>query len=274
MLTLLRASGLEGAVTPLALTPGGGGEALLRGELDCAAMLTAPEAPIVRTLLADESVSLVTFPRADAYVALFPYLRKVVVPQGVGNLAANRPPHDATLLAPMSSLLVRRDLHPALQFLLLQAAEEIHGAPGVLRRPGQFPAAEPVDLPLSRDSRSFYKSGGNIFQRNLPFWLWARVSHWLLALIPVLVVAYPAFRLLPALYEWFVRRRIVRLYGELRLLEARLGQEESEEALRLDFERLEERVNAARVPAAQAPMLYTLKQHVALVRERFARRSR
>jgi TRAP-type uncharacterized transport system substrate-binding protein len=203
MLTRLRAEGLEDAVTQLPLTPGGGGEALLRGELDCAAMATAPEAPIVRKLLADESVGLVTFPRADAYVALYPYLRKVVVPQAVGNLAANRPPHDMTLLAPMSSLLVRQELHTAIRFLLLQAADRIHGGPGVLRRPGQFPAPEPVDVPLSSASRSFHKSGGNVFQRNLPFWLWARVSHWL-----------------------------------------------------------------------HAPMLYTLKQHVALVGERFARGSR
>src|SRR5450631_2600744 len=87
MLELLRANDLLDAVTPLPLTPGGGGEALLRGELDCACMLTGPEAPIVKKLLADERVSLVTFPRADAYAALYPHLRKLVVPRGVGSLA-------------------------------------------------------------------------------------------------------------------------------------------------------------------------------------------
>ncbi len=274
MLTLLRAEGLEDAVTQLPLTPGGGGEALLRGELDCAAMATAPEAPVVRKLLADERIGLVSFPRADAYVALYPYLRKVVIPQGVGNLAANRPQHDMTLIAPMSSLLVREDLHPAIQFLLLQAADRIHGGPGILRRAGQFPAPEPVDVPLSTASRSFYRSGGNVFQRNLPFWLWARVSHWLLALLPVAALSYPVFRLLPALYEWLVRRRIIRLYTELRLLEARFDKGDDGAALGKELDRLEERVNTARVPALQAPMLYTLRQHVALVRERFARSGR
>ena len=71
----------------------------------------------------------------------------------------------------MASLLVRHDLHPAVQYLLLQAAEDIHSGPGILRRPGQFPAAEPQDVPLSRGARNYYKSGGSFFQRHLPFWL-------------------------------------------------------------------------------------------------------
>ncbi len=72
------------AFTALPLTPGGGGEALLSGEIDCACMLTGADAPIVKKLLADERVALVTFPRADAYVALYPHLRKLTVPRGVG----------------------------------------------------------------------------------------------------------------------------------------------------------------------------------------------
>ena len=69
--------------TALPLTPGAGGEALLKGEIDCACMLTGADAPIVKKLLADERVALASFPRADAYVALYPYLRKLTVPRGV-----------------------------------------------------------------------------------------------------------------------------------------------------------------------------------------------
>src|SRR5215813_1437342 len=89
VLELLRDNQMEDAITPVALSPGPSGDALLAGEIDCACMLTTAEAPVVKKLLADERVSLVNFSRADAYVARFPYLRKVVVPEGIGDLAKN-----------------------------------------------------------------------------------------------------------------------------------------------------------------------------------------
>ena len=57
-----------------------------------------------------------------------PHLSKVQLPMGVANLALNRPSQDVTLVAPKAQLVVRSDLHPALQYLLIDAAERIHGA--------------------------------------------------------------------------------------------------------------------------------------------------
>ncbi|MGE5275462.1 MAG: TAXI family TRAP transporter solute-binding subunit, partial [Acidobacteriota bacterium] len=126
MLDLLRAIGLEKEVKVVPLAPGAGGEALLRGEVDCACMLTVADDPIVKRLLADDGAILMTFQRADALVALYPYLSKVTIPRGAGSLPKDRPAQDVTLVAPMASLLVRHDLHPAVQYLLLQAAQDIH----------------------------------------------------------------------------------------------------------------------------------------------------
>src|SRR5262249_48183688 len=119
-LDLFRANELENAVTLVTMNFADSGEALLTGELDCACMLTTPEAPVLKKLLADKRVSLLNFERADAYVALYPFLRKIVIPEGVGNMSANLPPRDVTLVASTTSLLVKKDLHPAIQFLLLQ----------------------------------------------------------------------------------------------------------------------------------------------------------
>ena len=268
-LELLRANRLEDAFTALSLTPGGGGEALLGGEIDCACMLTSADAPIVKRLLGDESVTLVTFPRADAYVALYPHLRKLTVPAGVGDLAKNLPKEDVNVLASMTSLVVRKDLHPALQFLLLQAASDIHSGPGILRRPGQFPAAEPVDVPLSRDALAFYKSGGSFLQRHLPFWLAVLAERLLLVLVPLAGVLYPLLRVIPRLRDWIVEQRVWRLYAELREIEGVItsGAGGGAEGL----ENLERKVSAVRFPKRFGRALYTLKQHVALVRERLGK---
>jgi hypothetical protein len=219
-------------------------------------------------------VQLASFMRADAYVALYPYLNKVILPAGVGDLARNRPPTDVVLLAPKASLAVRSDLHPAIQYLLLDAAQEIHGRPGIFQRAGEFPAAESVDLPLTDNARQFYKSGRPFLQRYLPFWLAVLVGRLLIILVPLIGVLYPLLRLMPTLYGWAMRRRIFRLYGELKLLETELirrrpDSDVTDLAGRLD--RLEERAGRFRVPAAFASMLYMFRGHIAQVRARFDR---
>ena len=72
-------------------------------------------------------------------------------------MATNRPPNDVTLVAPKATLVVRRDLHPAIQYLLFEAAFEIHSEPGIFQKSGQFPAAEQIDLPMSADARPVLK---------------------------------------------------------------------------------------------------------------------
>lgn len=255
-----------GGFTPLPLTPRVGGEALLAGEIDCACMLTDSDAPIVRKLLADERIALMTVPRADAYVARYPYLKKLTAPRGVGDLAKDLPKEDVTLLAPMTSLLVRRDLHPAIQFLLLEAASEIHSEPGIFRKPGQFPAPEPVDFPLSKEVLTYHKSGGSFLQRNLPFWLAVLAERLLIVLVPLVGIAYPLLKVIPSVRDWFIEQRLRRLYTELREVEAAIASGEGDGAGRLAA--LEKRVAAAWVPASHARVLYDLKEHVAFIRAR------
>ncbi len=247
------------------------GEAMLRGELDYAAMALSAEAPIVLKLLRDPAIEALSWPLADAFVALRPSLSKVTVPRGVADLGAIRPPQDLTLLAAKASLVVREDLHPALQYLLLEAAGEIQAQPALFHHSGQFPAAEPIDLPLSEPAREYYAGGRPLLQRYLPFWMAALTGRLLLLLIPLIGLAYPIFRIVPAVYDWVMRRRIFVLYGELKFVEAELdakgpGALHSQLALRLD--QLEERANTLRVPVSFAQMLYTLKVHIELVRQR------
>ena len=78
-------------------------------------------------------------------------------------------------------------------------------------------------------------------------------------------------RFLPRLYDWAMRSKVLRMYGELRLLEDEManargsGRDMREMIARLD--RLEEQANHLRVPVAYANMLYMLRNHIDLVRE-------
>jgi TRAP-type uncharacterized transport system substrate-binding protein len=266
---LLALNGVEeSSVVLLGLSPERSAEALLRGEIDGAVMLTSWRSPAVRRLLVADGIVLESYPRADAYVALFPSLSKVVLPTGVADLARNIPPSDATLLAVEASLVVRNDLDPAIQYLLLNAAAEIHGGPEIFHKAGRFPAAEAIDLPLSEPAREFYQSGVPFVYRVLPLWLAGITERLLILLIPLLVVVFPLFRFLPAAYQYLVETRIYRLYGRLRELE-----QEMEEAgsgrldhLANELDELARQANHLSVPLYYSQRLFILKSHVALAR--------
>jgi TRAP-type uncharacterized transport system substrate-binding protein len=193
--------------------------ALLANQLDAALIVSGWDSPVVQTLARAPEIRLLGFPRADAYVALFPFLNKLILPRGVADLAADRPPQDTPLIASKASLAVRSDVHPALQFLLLRAATEVHSRPAMFQRAGEFPAAEEMDLPLSTEARRFYRSGPNFLQRTLPFWLAEFVQRMLILILPIAGIIYPLWSLAPKLYFWQKRRRLYPMYRELKSIE-------------------------------------------------------
>jgi TRAP-type uncharacterized transport system substrate-binding protein len=146
-------------------------ERLIAADIDAAFVVTAWDSPIVQRLISAKGIEVASWPRADAYLALYPFLNKLVLPAGVVDLLANRPPTDVVLLAPKASLAVRADLHPTIQHLLLSAAIQVHSQPGIFQKAGQFPAAESIDIPLSQEAQRFYKSGRPFLQERLPFWI-------------------------------------------------------------------------------------------------------
>jgi len=79
-------------------------------------------------------------------------------------------------------------------------------------------------------------------------------------------------RFLPRIYDWLMRSKILRMYGELRLLEDEVMKVRGSEATTLDMiarlDRLEQGANHLKLPVAYATMLYTLRDHIDLVRAR------
>jgi TRAP-type uncharacterized transport system substrate-binding protein len=258
------------SATLLSLTPSDSAEKLIRGEIDMAIFLDGWESPAVQQLLNSKGVKLESVARADAFVALHPYLNKLVLPAGVVDMAQPQPSTDIVLIAPKSSLVVRKDLHPAIQYLLLEAAVEIHSTPKMFQSAGQFPAAESIDLPLSPYALEFYKSGPPFLQRHLPFWLAVLLEQPLLWLIPLLAVLFPLMRVAPSMYDWMEKRRIYRLYSELKRFEDEVlfagpGRTSPDFIERLDH--LKNRASQLSVPVPFKPLVYALRLHIDMVRQ-------
>ncbi len=258
------------------LEPEDAANALVAGKVDAAILMLNWGSPIIRKLITSPGIDLANFDRADAYVALFPSLYKRVVPMGVADLEHNRPPKDTTLLATKTSLIIREGLHPALQYLLLEAASQIHSHAGIFQKAGEFPAPEALEIDLSPDARHFYKSGRPFLQRYMPFWLAALAEQVLVLLLPLVGLLYPLGRGLASLYGWGMQRKIYLIYGELHFLERdihQMGNKPPTEDVLTRLKSLEERANRVRVSQNYIPMLYSLKENISYVRARLSKRS-
>lgn len=205
---------------PTRLLPLGGSAAadvaLEKGDADAAFIVGSPDAPVVQRLLRTRGVRLMSIVNADAFARHFPFLSTVRLPRGVIDLAADVPDAEVTMLATTASILMREDFHPALAFLLIYAAAEVHGKPGLLHRQGEFPTAREADFPLSEEASRYFKSGPPFLQRYLPFWLANLIKRMLVLLVPIFAVVVPALKILPAVFQWRVKSRVFRWYGELK----------------------------------------------------------
>jgi len=245
-------------------------EALQQSEIDAAFIVAAQEAPVVQVMLRSPGLRVLSFSQAEAYLRLFPFLSKVVLPRGVVDLVRDLPPRDSVLLATTANVIVRDDLHPAVVSLLLQAMSDVNGKGGFFQRAGEFPAHKDQSFPLSSDAERYYKSGPPFLQRYLPFWVAVLVERLFVMILPLIMLSLPLVKLAPAIYSWRVRSKIIRCYGDLKFLENDLRQDydaarQPEYVARL--ERIENAGSTLKIPLAFSDLLYTLREHINLVRE-------
>jgi len=252
-------------------------EELQQGRLDAAFVIAAPEAPVVQVLLRSPGIKVMNFAQAEAYTRRFPYLSKIVLPEGAVDLVRNFPPHDTTLLAATANLVVHDSLHPAIQSLLLQAASEVHGKAGFFQRRGDFPAVRDQSLPVADTAERYYKSGPPLLQRYLPFWAAILVDRLVVLLLPIFALLLPLLKVAPSIYSWRIRSKIFRCYGDLKFLENEL-KESYDPGRKLEYldrlDRIEDEAYRRNIPLAYSDLLYTLREHIELVRHTLERLAR
>jgi hypothetical protein len=193
------------------------------------------------------------------------------VPEGVIDFEANIPSRDLTLVAPTTQLVVRSDLHPALVNLLMQAAEEVHESGTEFERQGEFPSPKYLDFELSEEAERYYESGPPLLQRYLPFWVANFITRMKIMLLPIIVLFYPLFKIIPLIYRWRMRSKIYRWYSELDAVDPETHKEEVAESLQeflVKLDEIEEKASNVNVPPAYSDRLYALRVHIQMLRNK------
>lgn len=244
--------------------------ALLAKELDLVIMIGAPQSLAVQTLLKQPQAQLVALEHAEGITRRLPYLSLVTLKAGSVDPQADLPADDAVLLTTTANLVVRDDLHPALAYLLLEAARDVHKGATLLNKPGDFPHPRGTDFPLADEAQRYYKEGRPFLQRYLPYWAANALQRLLLILVPLLAIAIPVLKTIPELLDFKDKNRLYRRYEKLLKMERDIrsrqlnAQEITETTAQLD--KIEQDISNTRFPLDFTDRIYTLRQHVDYVR--------
>ena len=270
-LELLQLYGIDDKKATLS-TEGGtkAADMLIAKELDAVLMIVAPQGAAVQKLLNHGGIQLVQIDHAEGLARRLPYLSLVTLKASSVSPERKLPPQDVTLLTTTANLVVRDDLHPALSYLLLEAAREIHQSPSLLNRPGDFPHPRATDFPLAEESQRYFKDGRPFLQRYLPFWLANFVQRLLLILVPLLAIAIPVLKAIPGLFNFKEKNRLYRRYAVLLEMEGSLRKRQLSKdqlhATELQLEQIEQDISKTKFTLEFADRVYTLRQHVDFVR--------
>lgn len=240
--------------------------AFLQGELDAIVFASAPESLMVQMLLQTPGVRLMDFAQSEAYSRRFAFLSPAVLPRGVVDLAGNIPPQDVRLVAPTTTLLTRTSTHPALLQLFALAGNEIHGSAGWFKHAREYPNVKNNERPVAKEAERAIQAGAPLLQRYLPFWVANLVERMWLVMGIIIAVLLPLSRIVPPLYEFRVRSRIFRWYGQLRHIEMQAEETGATQQLHEELNQLESRAEKISVPLSYADELYALRNNIQLVR--------
>jgi hypothetical protein len=246
--------------------------AFLGGDVDALVFASAPESLMVQMLLQTPGVRLLDFAQNEAYSRRLPFLSPVTLPRGVVDLAADVPARDVRLVAPTTTLLAQPGVHPAILQLFSQAALNLHGNAGWFSRSHEYPIAANAEYPLAREAERTIRDGIPLLQRYLPFSLANLLERMWLSLGIIIALLLPLSRVVPPLYEFRIRSRVFRWYGQLRDIENRdSAGTDSRQGLLQELDRLESRVGKVVVPLSYTDELYALRNHIEMVRQKLVR---
>ncbi len=249
------------------------GDALFRGQVDAVFVIANSSAPVVRMLSRTENIYMVGMERANALTAREPRLWATVLPQGAIELRGNVPPKDLTLLYTNNHLVVRSDMHPALQRVLLDVATDLHAVPTLLQQQDEYPDFLGTDFALSPHALRYAKGYRPWLEQILPYW-WAQLAELVLyGVLPILVLTTLALIWIPSLFSLRVSALLSHYYGELKFLEHDMDSVIADKPMAMKgmlakLDEMDRDVTNLDLPDRYADRWYTLRANLSAAQDR------
>ena len=143
---------------------------LRAGEFDAGAFMLSPDNKSIREMALDSGLRLMAVPEAKAVSDHLPFLRPVIIPRGIYDIADGIPPIDTGLLAGRVNVVVRDGLHPFVVYALLEAMTEVHKGATYISEPGAYPTIVGSELNVHPLATYYTRFGTPWVYNNLPAW--------------------------------------------------------------------------------------------------------
>ena len=247
-------------------------EALVDGRVDIVFQVAGEDSLAVQMLTRIGGIQLLSVDNAGSLASQERPLQLLLLPQGVIELRGDIPPRDLTLISLQTHLLVKPDVHPALQRALLIAASQIHEEPTFLQRHGQFPSFRGSDFKLSPTARAYSLGARPWMETLLPYRKaqWAELLAY--AILPILVLTLLVLTWIPKLFDWRINAGLNHFYGELKFLENEMTTVAANNPIDLKgllekLDGIEQKVVAMDLPDEYSERWYTLREHLATAQD-------
>jgi TRAP transporter TAXI family solute receptor len=227
-------------------------DALAKGGLDAAFFVVAPGTPLWDVVLHTPELHVMNMVRALSYQRRFPELTRITLPAGVLDLERNLPSQEIQTVAATAMLVARKELHPAIAYLLVRASMQLHSGPDLLSDAHTFPTiAGHQEFDVPEDVQRLYKEGPPLLYRHLPFWLANLIYRMWLVGFAGLAIVFSITDWIPKVFRHLVDFKVGRNYLAARKLEDEIraaGPAADFDEYRRRLEALRKHTDAIRLP--------------------------
>ncbi len=222
-------------------------EALIAGEINALSVVDGIESPIIKRLLADPNIHISNFPLAPAYVKRLPQLDIVSVPRGSFSSDPLFPAADINMVSTSLTLIVEKDLHPAIQLLFLMAMDEIGDSRDqFFAKQDEFPSYKDSNIRLSPIAQQYFTRGPPTALSYVNFVFASLANRIWFFILSAFAILYPLYRLIPNIRSRLGQMKTNDAQEMLYEIQTRFAEAESEEefdAIMRDFDRLHREVD-------------------------------
>jgi TRAP-type uncharacterized transport system substrate-binding protein len=245
-------------------------DALLAGEINALTAVDGIDSPIIKRLLADPNIKIANFPFAPAYAKRLPHLDLVSIPRGSFMTSPTYPAIDINMVATSLTLVVQKDLHPALQLLFLMAIDHLGDSRDqFFAKPNEFPSYKDNTIPLAPLAKQYLSNGAPTSVQHLPFWAASFVDRIWFFILGSLAIIYPLYRMIPNYRTTLGQLKVNDAYDMLHATHQRFAQAQTQEEfdqIMQDFLQIQREIEDW-IPRLNIPAYYGLLRPIELIKK-------
>ncbi len=155
-------------------------DALRNGRADAGMFMLASNNALIASMALDDNLEMLSLTDAETLSRLEPYLRPTMLPRRIYSMSVGVPSDDVQLVSATVNVVVNKDLHPAIVYMLLEALAEVHQGPSFVNVAGEFPNMINLSVPAHPLAKEWSKSGTPWMYRDLPLPVAGLIDYYLI----------------------------------------------------------------------------------------------